>query len=78
MIRVNINQLLGGGTCKINLIANGDTVYTDIASIIGSASTSTCEGFNIPTSKLSQGKHQIIIDLSSSGKTGQIVGEVNI
>ena len=78
MVRVNINQLLGSGTCKLSLSSGGTTIYSDTAPIVGSASTSTCEGFNVPLSALSSGKYQIIIDLTSGDKSGQITGETTI
>lgn len=78
-IRVNINQYLSGGICKLRLVFEGDiAAYSDEASIVSSASTSTCEGFDIPLSKLSSGEYDIYIDLDANGKKGVITGEVNI
>lgn len=76
VIRVNIDQYLGDGNCELNLVQNG-VVYKDTASITASASTATCEGFNVPTVDLS-GNYNIVIYLNSSGKTGTINGEVSI
>ena len=76
-IRVNIDQYLSSGTCELTL-KNGDKSYTESANIADSASTSTCEGFDIPLSKLSSGSWGIIIRLSSGDKTGEISGKVAI
>lgn len=78
MIRVNIDQYLTGGTCKLNLGPNGSSVYNTIANVVDSASTSTCEGFNVPLSSLPSGKLNIVINIESNGKTGVIAGEANI
>lgn len=78
IIRVNIDQYLNGGTCNLILIQNGESRYGAEARIIDSASTSTCEGFNVPVAALVPGKYQIQINLSSERKTGSIMGEVNL
>ncbi|MBR0372400.1 hypothetical protein IJH72_00435 [Candidatus Saccharibacteria bacterium] len=77
MIRVNIDQYLGGGTCTLNLINDGSVVYEDTANISSSASTSTCEGFNVPAGGLSGG-YDIVIKIESGGKHGTIKGEVGV
>ena len=76
MIRVNIDQYLDSGSCELSLVQGG-VKYSDIANI-SSVTTATCEGFNVPVSELGSGNYQIIIKLSSGGKTGTIKGEANI
>lgn len=78
MIRVNIDQYLDSGKCELTLTRGGATIYSSIASIIGSASTSTCEGFDVATGELGGGNVEINIKLESSGRMGSIHGEVNI
>ena len=79
MIRVNINQYLSGGSCALRLLFENDVVmYSDTASVVDSASTSTCEGFDVPTAGLSSGNYKIIINVDSGAKTGVINGEVNL
>lgn len=78
VVRVNIDQYLTSGSCEINVISGGEVLYTDLVSIIDSAATSTCEGFNVPMSSLSSGKVRVDINLSSGEKTGMISGEVEI
>ena len=78
IIRVNIDQFLSGGSCKLRLVLEGDVeVYGDEADIIDSASTATCAGFDVPINGLS-GKYDIYINLSSGGKVGTINGEVSL
>lgn len=77
-IRLNIDQFLSSGLCQLSLIQAGTTQYSVSADIISSASTSTCQGFDISTANLPKGHYQIQIALNSAGKTGQIIGEVNL
>ena len=53
-------------------------INESIANIIGSASTSTCEGFDVPISGLGGGVTKININLSDGERSGVIRGEVNI
>lgn len=76
MIRVNIDQYLNSGSCELNLIQNS-VVYSDIANIVGSAITATCEGFNVPVNGLS-GNYEIVIKINSGEKTGTINGKAKI
>ena len=78
MIRVNIDQYLSGGKCILGLRREGASIYGAEASIVDAASTSTCEGFNVPLSDVSNGHFSIVIFLESGGKTGEIHGEVDL
>ena len=78
MIRVNIDQYLDSGKCELTLTRGGATIHNSIASIIGSASTSTCEGFDVAAGELGGGNVEVNIKLESNGKTGLIHGEANI
>lgn len=75
LIRVSIDQFLDSGSCVLTL---GE--YSDEAEIAASASTSTCQGFDIPLSSLSDmsGKVNFIIDLSSGDKSGRINGSFEL
>lgn len=78
LIRINIDQYLSGGTCSLGLRKDGGTVYAAEAGVIDSASTSTCEGFNVPVAGLGSGRYNIIIYINSGGKSGEISGEVEL
>lgn len=78
MIRVNIDQYLNSGTCTLALRQGGGNAYNAVANVIDSASTSTCEGFNVPVSGFPAGKYNIIIYIESGDKTGEIAGEVTL
>lgn len=77
ILRVNINQYLSTGICTLTLTSGGN-VITKTANIVAVASTSTCEGFDIPVSELSSGSWQININIKSGDKSGTIIGEQNI
>lgn len=76
-IRMTINQFLTSGTCDLTM-TSGDRTVTGSAPIIASASTSTCEGFDIPLSELPSGDWHVTIKLSSDGKQGAITGDVSV
>ena len=78
MIRVNIDQYLGGGQCKLELMKDGITVYNNMANIVGGASTATCEGFDVPVSEIGRGALEIVINVSSGDRSGIIRGEMSI
>ncbi len=79
MIRINIDQYLENGSCSLDLMKSENvSIYSDTANIVSSASTATCEGFNVPLNSIESGDYQIIIRLSSGGKVGTIRGEVGI
>ena len=78
VVRVNIDQYLSGGDCEMNIVRGSEVLYTSTVPIIDSASTSTCEGFNVPVEKLSSGKIQVNINLSSGERIGIISGETEI
>ncbi|MBR3256176.1 hypothetical protein IKG10_00685 [Candidatus Saccharibacteria bacterium] len=77
-IRVNIDQYLSDGNCVLNLISNGDTVYNESVDIVNSASTATCEGFDVPVLNVGTGAYGVEIRILSGEKSGIIKGEVEI
>lgn len=78
MIRTNIDQFLGEGTCSLTISRDGATIYSETVAIVAEASTSTCQGFDVPLAALGNGAAQININLSSGGKTGALTSEVNL
>ena len=48
------------------------------ARLIGSVTTSTCEGFDVPVTQLPNGKVSIVVKLSAGEKSGEIMGEVEL
>ena len=78
MIRVNIDQYLNGGNCELSIERNGVVLYSEVASVMGSASTATCEGFDVPISELGNGDVDIVINVQSGDKNGTISGEASL
>ena len=78
-IRVNIDQFLKlPGTCKLTVLSAGKVVYTDSVSVVSNPSSGTCEGFDIPLTKLVLGNYDIKIEITANQKTGVIEGRVTI
>ncbi len=78
IIRVNIDQYLASGNCRLELLQDDNVIYGEVVEIIDSAATATCKGFNVATSGIGNGKTNINILLTSEGKIGIIKGEVNL
>lgn len=78
MIRVNIDQYLEDGNCTLSLARGGSNIYSSVARVATSASTATCEGFDVPVSEIGGGVIDIVIDINADGKDGVIRGEVQI
>lgn len=76
MIRTTIDQMVSG-TCQLKL-TNGQRVVTKESAIAQNPSSSTCEGFNVPTNELGSGNWQIEIQTSGDGKTGTLKDSVTI
>lgn len=76
--RVNVDQYLTSGSCEIRIIRSGEVLYNEVVSVIDSAATSTCEGFNVPLSELSTGQMQVEIKIEAGERAGVISGEVEI
>ena len=78
MVRVNIDQYLNSGECMLLLSTAGNIVYSNVARVIDSASTATCEGFNVPMYLLESGHYNITVEVTSGDKKGTISGEVSL
>lgn len=78
MIRTNIDQFLGEGSCSLMILRDGTTVYSETVAIVAEASTSSCQGFDVPLAVIGNGTAQININLNSGGKTGVLTTEVNL
>jgi hypothetical protein len=78
VVRVNIDQFLQTGNCKINIIKDGDSIYNNTVLIQESVTTSTCDGFDIPVSQLVSGNLQAEVFLESGDRSGKIVEEIHI
>lgn len=78
MVRVNIDQYLANGKCRLELSRDNVVIYGEEADVVDSATTATCKGFNVPTDNLGNGKISISVIVTADNKTGTINGEVNL
>lgn len=78
-IRNTINQRLSGGVCSLTLknLATGKKV-TRKADVIADPTASTCQGFSVPTSELSSGRWDIIIEIQSGDQKGLLKHRVDL
>ena len=60
------------------IVKDGAIIYNDTAPVIDSASTSTCEGFNIPLNKLTTGTVRVDINVTSGDRGGVISREISL
>lgn len=78
IIRTTIDQELPtSATCTLTA-TSGNNSTTEQSGIINNPSSSSCEGFTIPTSRLSSGTWQLEIKVTGNNKSGIITGEVTL
>jgi cytoskeletal protein RodZ len=70
VLRVNIAQLVNTGTCTLT-IGN----YTATAEVIADPQSSTCQGFDVPTTDFSGKDFKITV--KSGDLTGEVKGVIN-
>lgn len=76
-IRNVINGVYSSGSCTLTLSKNGQTV-TKTVDIQPLPQSSTCKGFNIPTTELSRGTWQAVLKVTISGKSTESTVSINI
>jgi len=78
-LRVTIDQKLDSGSCILTLTrkSDGKSVQKTVK-ILSNPSSSTCKGFDVPTSELGKGTWNIEIAIKSNDSTGTIKGNVAI
>ena len=77
-IRVNIDQYLDDGECRLDLMRSGVLIYEKATEIVGNVSTASCDGFDVPIDRIGEGAVEIEIHLDSNGKTGVIRGGMDV
>ncbi len=77
IIRTSINQALGSGTCQLTL-SNSTKSISKTSNIAPNPSSSTCEGFDITVSEISNGNWNISIVVTSGNRSGTLKGSVQI
>ncbi len=77
-IRNLIEAVDSTGTCTLTLTKSGSTTVTKTAGVQALASSSTCQGFNIPVSELSKGTWNIDLLFENSTLKGTASKTVDI
>jgi hypothetical protein len=77
-IRALIGAVENTGTCTLMLSQTGQQTVTKTAGTQALSSTSTCQGFDVPTSELSTGVWHITITYNSPTLTGATTKDVTI
>ena len=78
-LRITIYEILGEGTCKLHMETDkGDSIDRSAKIIEAGADSSSCEGFDIPTSGISSGSYKFTVTMTSGKKTGTIKGTIKI
>jgi len=77
-IRVLIGAVENTGTCTLVLTREGQSSVTKTAGTQALSSSSTCQGFDVPTSELSVGTWQALITYSSSTLTGSATKSITV
>jgi len=79
VIRTTISELLSSGNCTLSITRSTDgKKVTRLAEIVQNPSSSSCKGFDIPTSELGKGEWTIFISISSEDKKGEIRDKVSL
>lgn len=80
LIRLNIDQTLSSGTCKLSMTSPENGSYSAEAKIIPTGSAySSCEGFDVPLEELKGSSSWLIeVTVESDGKSGIISGSTSI
>lgn len=77
-IRVLIGAVENTGTCTLVLTRAGQSSVTKTAGTQALSSSSTCQGFDVPTSELSAGTWQALITYESSTLTGTATRSITV
>jgi len=76
-LRYLINTVVDGATCTLTLTQGSSTV-TKTATTQALAQSSTCQGFDIPTSSLAKGSWQATMEVSGKGITGSTTSTIQV
>lgn len=71
-------QSLDPGTCTLTLSREGHSSITHTASTQALASTSTCQGFDVPVNNLPAGEWKVTVDFKNDNQKGQATQNVTI
>ena len=76
-LRYLLESVLSSGECSL-ILTNGSQTVTKTSKIQALAQSSTCQGFDIPTSELSPGAWEVTMSVSGDGKTGSTSSTIRV
>ena len=74
-VRAMISSVMSSATCTLNMTGPNGKTYSDTAPVQPMASSSTCQGFNIPMASLTSGDWQITVTVTDGASTGSATTE---
>lgn len=74
-VRAMINSVMSSATCTLNMTGPNGKTYSATAPVQPMASSSTCQGFNIPMTNLTSGNWQITVTVTDGASTGSATTE---
>ena len=78
-LQISIYDLINTGSCKLHMeSANGDMIDRTAKIVTIGPDSSSCDGFEIPTSDINPGKYNFTVIMTSGNKTGSVKGEIAI
>lgn len=76
-IRINIGAITNSGTCTLTLTKDGTRITKEVA-VQALPSSSTCKGFDIPSSSLSPGQWMASVVFTSDTLTGTATQSIQV
>src|SRR5574344_1225038 len=78
-LRVLINEVLeDSAKCKLEMSGPNGSSLSRSASVANNPGSSSCEGFDIPTSGITAGNWTFTVNVTSGEKTGSVSGKITI
>jgi hypothetical protein len=74
-IRAIIDSVISSGTCTLTMTGPNSKAYSATAPVQAMASSSTCQGFNVPMANLASGSWKITIAVTDGTHTGSATTE---
>ena len=77
-IRTILSGVSSGGSCVLTMSGPSGGTYSATSQVQALASSSTCQGFDVPVSNLKTGKWTVSVKVTMAGDTAVLEGEVDI
>lgn len=77
-IRTLIHTVTNSGTCTLRMVGPQQQSYSASSGVQSMATTSTCQGFNVPLKSLTSGSWKISIEFSDKSSSTTATKEVTI